>query len=203
MPRKKTEHVLDKIMAAAMRLFGTRQFHEVRMEDVAEQAGVGKGTVYRYFADKDDLFMGLITRALERFVETVRDAVASHETATDQLEAFVAAALQFFDAQPHLLDLIQRAEVLRGHGAQAPWLKKTRPVVVRILQELFARGRTQGEFQVADPELAAHMLLGGLRSVIRFGAQPRPRDLPRRIARFCLHGADVLGRQRRRAPAFA
>ena len=203
MARKKTEGVLDKIMATAMRLFGTRQFHEVRMEDVAEQAGVGKGTVYRYFTDKDELFIALVTRALERFVERVRDAVESQESATDQLESFVTATLAFFDEQPHLLDLIQRAEVLRGHGAEAPWLKKTRPAVVHILEDVFEHGRVQGEFQVADPELGAHMLLGGLRSVIRFGSRPRARDLPKQITRFYLRGADVLRSQRRRAPVWA
>jgi AcrR family transcriptional regulator len=193
--------MLDKIMAAAMGLFGTRQFHEVRMEDVAEEAGVGKGTLYRYFTDKDDLFIALITHALERFVERVRDAVESRERPTDQLEAFVAAALAFFDEQPHLLDLVQRAEVLRGHGAEAPWIKKTRPAVVRILEEVFRRGRLQREFQIADPELATHLLLGGLRSIIRFGPQPRPRDLARRIVRLHLHGANGHGAEQRKRVA--
>jgi TetR/AcrR family transcriptional regulator, cholesterol catabolism regulator len=203
MARKKTERVFDKIMAAAMRLFGTRQFHEVRMEDVADQAGVGKGTVYRYFADKDDLFIALVTHTLDRFVERMREAVVSRESPTEQLEAFVAATLAFFDAHPHFLDLIQRAEVLRRHGAEAPWLKKTRPVVVRILEEVFDRGRAQGEFQIADPELASHMLLGGLRSVIRFGVQPRPRDLSRRIVRFCLRGGSLTRGTPRRTAVLA
>ena len=50
---------LDKriaIMRAAERLFHNRRFHEVTLEEVAEAAQVGKGTIYRYFADKDDLF---------------------------------------------------------------------------------------------------------------------------------------------------
>ena len=44
-------------------------------------------------------------------------------------------------------------------------------------------------FRVADPEVAALMLLGGVRAVIRFGTRPHPRDLARRLVRTILFGA--------------
>src|SRR5262245_18615534 len=55
--RTKTPQQADKMLNAAARLFGTQRFHEVRMEDIAAEAAVGKGTIYRYFSDKDELYL--------------------------------------------------------------------------------------------------------------------------------------------------
>ena len=62
--RCKTAEQADKVLDAAAQLFGLRRFHEVRMEDIAAEAEVGKGTLYRYFADKEELYLGLLDRAV-------------------------------------------------------------------------------------------------------------------------------------------
>src|SRR5687767_3152762 len=46
----------DHILEVAAQLFAKRHYHEVRMEDIALKAGVAKGTIYRYFEDKEDLY---------------------------------------------------------------------------------------------------------------------------------------------------
>jgi len=43
------------ILKAVEEVIKTKRFHEVKMDDVAKQAGVGKGTIYRYFPNKDEL----------------------------------------------------------------------------------------------------------------------------------------------------
>jgi hypothetical protein len=104
----------------------------------------------------------------------------------------VAAVIAFFDEQPHLFDLIQRAEVLRGPDQAFPW-QKARDGMMRLLVDLFREGNACGEFRIADPDLAVLMLLGGLRGVIRFGKQPRAPDLAEQVVRTFLGGADLAG----------
>ena len=53
---------LEKILIAAARLFATHRFHEVRMEDIAAAVCAGKGTLYRYFKDKEELYLALLDR---------------------------------------------------------------------------------------------------------------------------------------------
>ncbi len=60
---------------------------------------------------------------------------------------------------------------------------------VRLVGEVFRDGQTRGEFVVRDPELAALMLLGGMRAVVRFGKRPRPANLAARIVDGFLRGA--------------
>lgn len=192
--RTKTSLQSDKILDAAANLFATQRFHEVRMDDIAAGAAVAKGTLYRYFNDKEELYLAMLTRASEQFLVRLKADTARTNTLRERLRAIVTSLITFFDEHPNLFDLIQRAEVMRGPGF--PW-QSTREELVRLVTDLCDEAKAQGEFHIADPEHAVLMLLGGLRSVIRFGNHPRPRDLPERLVEAFLHGNDVAGRGRR------
>jgi TetR/AcrR family fatty acid metabolism transcriptional regulator len=178
------------MLDTAARLFGARRFHEVRMDDVAAEAGVSKGTLYRYFHDKDEMYLALLARASDQLVRLLRERVAEADGARASLVAIVESVITFFDAQPHLFDLIQRAEALQGPGEAFPW-QPVRDEGVRLVGEVFRDGQTRGEFVVRDPELAALMLLGGIRAVVRFGKRPRPANIAARMVDTFLRGAAV------------
>src|SRR5215207_9486442 len=105
--RTKTSQQADKILGAAARLFAKHRFHEARMEDIAALAEVGKGTLYRYFKDKEELYLALLQAASEGVLDRLRRTVAcSSACPRKQLVAITAAFIDYFDEQPHLFDLI-------------------------------------------------------------------------------------------------
>lgn len=55
------------ILDAAYELFGSGGFYETKMSEVAERAGIAKGTVYLYFKSKEELFMAVTRRDCEGF----------------------------------------------------------------------------------------------------------------------------------------
>jgi AcrR family transcriptional regulator len=176
------------------------------MEDVAAEAQVGKGTLYRYFNDKEELYLALLVRASELFIQRIEEVAHSDSPPRARLEKTVSAIIDEFDNQPHLLDLIQRAEVLHEAGVEFPW-QKTRERLPKLIKELLAEGEKQGAFAARDQDLSVLLLLGGIRSVIRFGEKPRPPALVKRIVDIFLHGADqkrttgkLLDEPRRRRP---
>lgn len=175
------------MLDAAARLFGSQRFHEVRMEDIAAEAEVGKGTLYRYFEDKEELYFALLERASQQLLERLRDEQSHLTDPRAKLTAIVAGIITFFDEQLHLFDLIQRAEVMRGPNTS--W-QKARDEVFRLTQGVLEEGRGSGAFTVRDPELALTMLLAGLRGIIRFYKQ-RPRDLAESIVDGMLRGYAV------------
>ncbi len=188
--RTKTPEYSEKMLEAASKLFGTRRFHEVRMEDVAAVAAVGKGTLYRYFRDKEEMYLALLARASRQYVDELRARAAAVSGARERLVATVDAILDFFDGQPHVLDLIQRAEIRRELGAAFPW-QQARDETVKLVQDIFEQGRAEGAFAIRRPEVAALMLLGGLRAVLRFSPQPRPQHLARDLVADFLEGAAI------------
>jgi TetR/AcrR family fatty acid metabolism transcriptional regulator len=185
--RTKTSAQADKILQAAGHLFGIKHFHEVRMDDIATEATVGKGTLYRYFPDKEKLYLAVLARASEQYLERIRHALAKQQGPRARLEALVHAIITYFDEQPHLLDLIQRAEVLRAIGTPFPW-QEVRERLWALVFDLLEEGKEAGAFEVAAPELAASMLFGGIRIVLRVGKQPRPPNLARQIVDLWLWG---------------
>src|SRR5690349_23349802 len=115
------------------------------MEDIAAAAGVGKGTLYRYFEDKEELFLALLERAARRLTEQAQEEVDRVQGARCRLVTLVDTIIHFFDDQPHLLDLIQRAEVIQGESM--PW-RQARDDLLKMVLRLFEEGRDQGEFTV-------------------------------------------------------
>lgn len=202
--RTKTVEKKDKILAAAAQLFGTQRFHQVRMDDIAEIAAVGKGTLYSYFQDKEELYLAVLARSSDQFIERISEAIAAVDGLRAQLEILAATLIAFFDEQPHLLDLIQRSEVESTTGTDFPWYE-ARLELMRVGTELFAQAKARGEHSIRSPDLAMLLFFGGLRSVIRLGVRPRPRNLARQYVDLFLLGADEnqARRSQRPAPAHA
>jgi TetR/AcrR family fatty acid metabolism transcriptional regulator len=188
--RTKTPVQAEKILGAAARLFGSQRFDQVRMDDIAAEAEVGKGTLYRYFSDKEELFLALLARCSEQFLQRVERAVAGDGSPRERLVALVATVIDEFDDNPHLLNLLMRAEVLAEDGRTYPW-QEAREQMPHLVVGLFREAAARGEFTVRDPELMALVLLGGIRAVIRFGERPRPAKLARRIVDGFLQAANM------------
>jgi AcrR family transcriptional regulator len=185
--RTKSALQSEKILCVAARLFASHRFHETRMEDISTAAEVGKGTLYRYFKDKDELYAALLSRAAQQLDQRISEALKSAHKTRAKLVAIVDAIIVYFDEQPHLFDLIQHAEVTHRPDRIFAW-QKTREANFRLVREILEAGVANGEFTVADPALASLLLLGSLRSVLRFSPLPRPEGLAERIVDFFLCG---------------
>jgi AcrR family transcriptional regulator len=85
-----TKHVLGertaaRILDAAERCMGRFGLQRVSMNDVAVEAGVSRGTVYRYFPVREDLVAAVLERTAVAFVEASEARVDTGETITDQV----------------------------------------------------------------------------------------------------------------------
>ncbi|MCX7823636.1 MAG: TetR/AcrR family transcriptional regulator [Syntrophobacterales bacterium] len=63
------------ILDAAERIFGSKPFHSVGMRDIAEELGVSVGALYRYFPDKQSLFVEAFMRGAEELIRIIEGAV--------------------------------------------------------------------------------------------------------------------------------
>ncbi|MDQ2750426.1 MAG: TetR/AcrR family transcriptional regulator [Actinomycetota bacterium] len=115
-----------RVLAAAQRLFAARGVAGVTMDDVAAEAGVGKGTLYRRFGDKGGLAVALLDqreRELQGALLAGQPPLGPGAPAAERLVAFVSAYLELVSAQ---LDLVLMSETsspgarLRT-GAHAFW----------------------------------------------------------------------------------
>lgn len=102
----------DEILATATRLFAAHGYRNLDVQRVADELGIGKGTVYRYFPTKQELFLAAVDRGMRRLTDRA-DAIRSrHADPLDQMRAAIRAHLEFFAANPDLVELFiqERAE---------------------------------------------------------------------------------------------
>jgi TetR/AcrR family fatty acid metabolism transcriptional regulator len=184
--RTKTPEQAEKILNVAVRLFATHRFHEARMEDISAAAGVGKGTLYRYFKDKEELYLALLERTSAQIEERMRAAASLPIDPRAKLEALVDTIIKYNDDNPHVFDLIQHAEALQRPNRRFPW--HARAVSIDLTRSILLEGQQAGFFRGEEPTLPTLMILGALRAIIRFGEKPRPRDLAQRIVDTFVHG---------------
>jgi AcrR family transcriptional regulator len=162
-----------RILDAAASLFARQPFHDVRLEDVAAQAGVGKGTIYIYFPGKDELYLCLID---EGFAQLVAELEAQEQgqrgSARAALQRILGALVHFAIEHPHLSELMRST----AGGAGTRW-SKARAELTGVIESTIRRGVKRGEFSDPHPELTAHCIPGLVRSVMLFG----PRNLDERV----------------------
>lgn len=171
----------EQILESAARLFHRRHYHEVRMDDVAADAGVAKGTLYRYFQDKEDLYLALILSSVNRFIEEISPIMHESGPAEERLRSYIRRAFRFCDRNPYFLDLVQRVE-----GASDPQRLEPLQVARRKIVDMIAVVVT--ELDVPRPDIAAIVLTGMIRQVMRFLPKPWPEELPEIVADQFLFG---------------
>ena len=184
--RTKTPQQAEKMLNAAARLFAGEHFHKVRMEDIAAEAAVGKGTIYRYFEDKEELYLALLDRASKQVQERTRRELDRYVGTRAKLAGIARAILEFHDEQPHIVHLIQRAEATRG--AASPW-QEARDVVTGWCRQVFEQAITDEEFKVRDLDFVAYQFLGVVRAAVLSGRRPRPVGLAVDLVADFLDGA--------------
>jgi len=79
-----------------MRVFSREGYHRAKMEAVAEEAGIGKGTVYEYFKSKTDLFLALHDHMLAELKAFYMKELEGIRQPAAMLERFIAVAFQTF-----------------------------------------------------------------------------------------------------------
>ncbi|WP_202233169.1 TetR/AcrR family transcriptional regulator [Actinacidiphila reveromycinica] len=153
-----------KLFEAAVTLIAEQGFSATTVDEIAERAGVAKGTVYYNFASKNVLFeellrhgVGLLTASLRRAAD---ETAARGDSRVDALDAMIRSGLAFIVRYPSFTQLYV-AELWRTNRTWQDTLMAVRQeavaVVEKVLGEAVERGEVSGEI---DVPLTASALFG-------------------------------------------
>lgn len=103
------EHIArrrEEILDGALLLFARHGFSNCDMQELADQVGVGKGTLYRYFPSKESLFLASADRVMLRMRGEIDAAIAGIEDPLVRIESAIRAFLNFFAQKPERVELL-------------------------------------------------------------------------------------------------
>ena len=172
----------ERLLSAAAKAIVARG-EKVPMAEIAEQAGVGVGTLYRHFPTRERLFAGLTVRSLQGVLARARRAAREHASAIDALDSFLEETIAHRDTL-----------ILPLHGAPMildEEILALRREIRRELELVLARGRRDGD--VRADVTAEDIIIAGASL-----AQPLPTVVDwdthaRRQAQLLIAGLSVTG----------
>jgi AcrR family transcriptional regulator len=156
---------IPELLEAALHVFADMGYRRTRLDDVAERAGVTKGTIYHYFDTKEALLLGVVEHYQALAFESIDDAVANPELSErERLQQVVKRAFvpTHTEGRP-LLTLLMRdiaTEVPRVHER---WLRDGPGRLGKVIADIIDQGQRNGEFAASiDAEIAARSLVASL-----------------------------------------
>jgi AcrR family transcriptional regulator len=91
----------NELLALGAEVFGQRPYDEVRIDEIAERAGVSRALMYHYFPDKRAFFAAVVRAEGERLFQATNTPPQPDLTLLEQLRAGVLAYLEYDEAHPH------------------------------------------------------------------------------------------------------
>ncbi|QVL31335.1 TetR/AcrR family transcriptional regulator [Telmatocola sphagniphila] len=149
-----------EIRTAALDLFAERGFAATRMEDIAERAGVTKGTVYLYFPTKEELFKAIVRAELLPNLELLEAAAAEKVPADKLLEKLLTAwGTGLIPARLALVPKVMMAEAGNFPELARFYLQEVIDRGRRVLRAVLRRGVEEGSFRSMDVESVSYCIL--------------------------------------------
>lgn len=162
--RRRKEARPEEIVDAALSLFSDRGFAATRMHDVARQAGISKGTLYLYFANKEAIFREVVRQVIEPEIDRNESMAQQFEGTAPELLELMARGM-WGNVCNSRLSVIPRMMV--SESGTFPELaqyfvdhvvKRSRRLFVRVIE----LGIEKGELKACDPVATARLIVAPL-----------------------------------------
>jgi len=158
----------EAILQQAIETFANEGFRHADVQVIADKAGVGKGTVYRYFGNKEDLFRAATYSVLERMGRHLLAAIEPVEGALESLRAAGVAHAEFYQTHPQYLNIFaqDRAEfrdlVPESH-------KEFHKNLIAVFVKIIEKGIANGELRPVDARTTILALSSVFYGTVMFG----------------------------------
>ena len=157
-----------ELLGAARRVFAEKGFHAATVEDIAEAAGVAKGTVYLYYRSKQDVYWGALEHGITELHHELQTRLAAEETPDNKVRAFIEIKIRYFEMNRDFFR-IYFSELGSGlsHPAQMPpqfeqmYLRQA-----RMLEEILQQGIECGSIRPIRTDTAAVAISDLIRGII-------------------------------------
>jgi len=161
-PRRSTR---ERILDAALDVFSEKGFHVATVDEIAERAGLGKGTVYRHFANKETLFNELVQLRLEELEREANTVLDGQDDVLTMISKYLRIYFAFFDRNQRLYRLVAREGLDVGRQVQDLYVKTVMRRIPVLKRKIYAASQ-RGELKDVDFQTVFYGVMGFVHGVI-------------------------------------
>ena len=155
LPEERPKQILD----AALAVFAERGLTAARLEDIAKRAGVSKGTIYLYFANKEELFRGVVRSTVIEFIERGEAAFEQDRDPMRALDLWMEGHWTWIrSATFPAMHRLVNSELRDFPDLATFYATEVVGRAQRLVREILERGMETGVFRRMDANVASRML---------------------------------------------
>ncbi len=156
----------ERVLEAALEVFSQKGFHPATMDEIAEKAGVGKGTLYRHFETKEKLFAELVRLRLEELEKSASAAIDETDDVLTMISKYLRIYFEFFDRNQRLYRLIMQEDLDLAEHSPDQYFKKVMRTVPNLKRKIY-EGTQQGILKDVDFQTVFYGTMGFAHGVIQ------------------------------------
>lgn len=173
--RKERERQMrrEAMLQAALAVFAEKGYARATLEEIAQRAEFGKGTLYNYFKDgKEGMLFAIFDDIYGGMVQLVEEAFGANDAPErpirETMHEFIGASMRFFEERREVFMLVMKEayRMLLSHDPQRSYyFQMQQHRVVNALIPHLERAMERGEMRAFPPEAVAHTLFGNINGV--------------------------------------
>jgi len=157
----------EDIIKIAAKLFSEKSFHDVKMDEIAEELGIAKGTIYLYFKSKEQLYLKILEDSHESIESILESEIANDDPSPIKLKKVLSIIFSFYRRNLDVLKILSRDEthLIKEHFQFTELWRKRR---LKLYEKILEKGIKEGSFSIQNTTLTALIIFGLVRSVMFF-----------------------------------
>ena len=161
-----TEFREAEILQAARQVFARRGFTDASMEEIAQVAGLAKGTLYLYYPSKRELYRAALRAGLVELCDALERAITAAPTLSKRVAAYVGTKVTHFDEHRDFFRIYLAEFANAACGGVDPDFRDLSQRQSRMLEAAIRAGIKSGEARPVAAEEAAHAISDLTKGVI-------------------------------------
>ncbi len=154
----------DLIIEAAIRVFSQKGYHHTKMEEIAIEAGIGKGTIYEYFGSKLQLLQEIMVQSFSLYDRSMVAHEMKSLSMEDKIKMLLAGHFKFCQENKELTRILFWDTEIMDEELR-DWACQKRAEKEQHLQNFIEAGISRGEIRALDAKILTVMISGVLGAI--------------------------------------
>ncbi|NIA19447.1 MAG: TetR family transcriptional regulator [Xanthomonadaceae bacterium] len=163
-PRKREKYMA--IIDAALEAFAEYGYHNCQVAKIARQAGIADGTIYLYFANKEDVLVSVYREKMNEFITRLKTLLKDYTTAIDKLACLVKFHFNHLENNPSLANFIQ-IQLRQSDASIRSGIAEPLKHYYQLIETLIDEGKEQGTFNPQiKTKVAREVIFGSMDEIV-------------------------------------